>query len=129
MLKIYQMLIFSWYLKFMYIFFKQVRVNCNLNIFQEFCSFQRRGKLNFILNCDLSLSSFRVKVSFLLDLVYQWLHTEFPIIQSISLLSDEIPPEYLKHSHAYTVRARKLKICKLVKLNLKTLLKLHNFYV
>ena len=46
----------------MYIFFDQVRVDCNRkNICQKFYSFERKGKLNIILNFDLSLSSFRVK--------------------------------------------------------------------
>ena len=61
MLKIYWMLIFSWYFKFMYIFFKQMRVNWNLKICQKFCSFERRVKPILILNFDQSLSGFRVK--------------------------------------------------------------------
>ena len=68
MLKICQMPIFSRYLKFMHIFFDQVRVDYNRKHLQKFYSFERKGKLNFILNFDLSLSSFRVNAIFSYEL-------------------------------------------------------------
>ena len=55
------MLIFSWYSKFIHFFFDKVWVDCNWKHLQKVISFERKRKFNLVLNFDLTLGSFRVK--------------------------------------------------------------------